>query len=462
MSLDQCDVADRPNRRDTTDRPQTDGGRRPNVLLVHCHDIGRYLGCYGHDVDTPALDAFAAESAQFEEYYCPAPQCGPSRASIMTGQYPHNHGLMGHHWLGWELEEGVETMPAILQDAGYETNVLGISHEGPDATTLGYDVEHECSARARDVVPTFLEHLDERDGDAPVYASLGFREPHRLGIDHGFGFDSDRYGAADPDTVDVPAYLPDTDPVREELANFHGMVEAVDEAFADLLVGLEDRGLADETMVLFTADHGVAFPRAKGMCYDPGIETALLVRHPDVPADRHDSLLSNVDLLPTLCDFLGLADPAPVDGRSFAPLLEEGADAPDIGAYEEREEIFCEMTFHDKYDPKRAVRTDRYKYVRNFGDLPKVYLPLDILHSKMGFEVVHEYYAEARPEEELYDLREDPHERENRIDDAEYETVARRLRSRVEEWMTETDDVLLDGEVPVPEEHVDVLKTYPW
>jgi arylsulfatase A-like enzyme len=450
------------NRDGPSERTRPDGGHRPNVLLVHCHDVGRYLGCYGRDVETPAIDAFAAESAQFDEYYCTAPQCGPSRSSINTGLHPHNNGLVGHHWLGWGIDDDVETLPSILREAGYETNVLGIMHEGPDADALGYEIEHECSSRARDVVPTFLEHLDDRDDDAPVYASLGFEEPHRLGIDQGFGFDDDRYESADPDTVAVPAYLPDTDPVREELANFHGMVAAVDDAMADLLAGLEQRGLDDETMVIFTADHGVAFPRAKGMCYDPGIETALLVRHPDVPAGRHDSLLSNVDLLPTLCDFLGLETPTPVDGRSFAPLLEGGPEAAETGAYDEREAIFCEMTYHDKYDPKRAVRTDRFKYVRNFGDLPKVYLPLDILHSKMGFEVVHDCYGEARPEEELYDLREDPNERENLIDDPDYETVARRLRSRVEEWMTETDDLLLEGEVPVPDEHVEVLKTYPW
>jgi arylsulfatase A-like enzyme len=369
---------------------------------------------------------------------------------------------MGHNWLGWGIHDDLESLPGVLSAAGYETNVLGIMHETGDAATFGYDVEHDATAKADDVVGTFLEHLDEREADAPVFGSLGIQEPHRRGIDGDFGFGGERYDAADPAAVDVPPYLPDTQPVREELADFHGMVRAVDDAMADLLAGLADRGLADETLVVFTTDHGVAFPRAKGMCYDPGIENAFLVRHPEVPNARHDSLLSNVDLMPTILDFLGLEVPAQVEGRSFSPLLEEGPGAIEDGDYEPRESIFCEMTYHDKYDPKRAIRTERYKYVRNFGELPTVYLPLDILHSKMGFEVVHEYYSEARPEEELYDLEADPHEQENLIEDPDYERVASRLRERVDDWMHETDDILLDGEVPVPEEHVQKLKTYPW
>jgi arylsulfatase A-like enzyme len=185
------------------------------------------------------------------------------------------------------------------------------------------------------------------------------------------------------------------------------------------------------------------------------METALLARHPTLEPGTRDELLSNVDLLPTVCEFLGIDVPDQVEGRSFHPLL-----AGDT--YEERDHIFLEMTFHDKYNPVRGVRTNDEKYLRTFDDQPLVYLPLDILHGPAGQEMYQEYYGEQRPEEEFYDLTEDPLEADNRIDDPAYRAEVEKLRSRLDAWMERTDDPLLDGDVPVPPEHVEVLKKYPW
>ncbi len=426
----------------------------PNVLLIHCHDLGRHLSCYGRDIETPSIAALAEEGVRFDEYYCTAPQCGPSRSSINTGRHPHENGLMGHYWLGWEIHDDVPTLPQLLGDAGYDTTTFGIQHLGDDAETVGYDAVGCESSRAADVAPAIETFLDQRTAESrPFYASVGIGEPHRQGR----RFDVPGYDSPSPNQVETPPYLPDVPVVREQIAGIYGMIRAVDDAVDRIMTTLDETGLAEETIVIFTTDHGLAMPRAKGMCYDPGVETALLMRYPGVFPEGavRDELLSNVDLLPTLLSFLDIDVPPGVTGRSFLPLLTGGS-------YDERDHVFLEITYHDKYNPIRGIRTSEHKYLRTFDDQPLVYLPLDILMGPDGRALYENYYGEARPKEELYDLSTDPYEQENRIDDPAYEEIAADLRGRVDAWMESTDDPLLSGDVPVPPEHCEVLRTYPW
>jgi len=151
--------------------------------------------------------------------------------------------------------------------------------------------------------------------------------------------------------------------------------------------------------------------------------------------------LTNCDFLPTLLEFVGAPRAEGIDGRSFLALL-------DGGEYEPRESIFAEMTWHDKYNPMRAIRTERWKYVRNFGERPLVYLPLDTYQGLAGREMRGAYYGSLRPEEELYDLQADPLEMSNLAGDPAHAGTLAELRGRVEAWMEETDDVLLHGDVP--------------
>jgi arylsulfatase A-like enzyme len=428
-----------------------------NVVYIHCHDLGRFLGCYGRDIETPAIDTLAAEGTLLEQCFCTAAQCGPSRASILTGQYPHEHGLMGHAWLGWSIDEDVPTLPEQLSAAGFATQAFGVLHEALDATTIGYDAHDDTTTAADRLADRSVTALPALEADAPFFASVGFGEPHRRGMAEGFDFGGDDYPHPDPSTVSVPPYLPDTEGVRTELAEFRGMVRVVDEAVGHILDGVEAAGCREETLIVFTTDHGAAFPRAKGTCYDAGLETACVLSHPDIAAQRCDRLVSQVDLMPTILDLLEIPTPETVSGVSFAPAVQS-----DDEAEPHRDAAFCEMTYHDKYNPMRGIRTGRYKYIRNFGELPQVYLPLDILHSRMGFEVVHEYYGQARPTEELYDLEDDPHEQENLAENPAYQEQLTTLRGRVEDWMERTDDPLCSGRVDPPTTHVDRLITYPY
>ncbi|AEH38187.1 sulfatase family protein [Halopiger xanaduensis] len=446
---------------------------RPNIVLVHCHDLGTYLGCYGAAVDTPRIDAFAADGVRFDRHFVTAPQCSPSRSSLMTGRHPHQNGMLGLAHAGWEIDEDEQLLPELLGAAGYETHLFGLQHitEYPDR--LGYDRIHSEnsltadgppsvheSARAREVAADFADALAAGGLGEPFFASVGFFEVHRMEETDGFGFADDRYETPSPDDVDPLEFLPDDPGIRSDIAEIQGMVEALDDGVGTVLDALEDAGLTDETLVVFTTEHGLAMPRAKGTCFDPGIEAAFAVRYPaGFDGERvEDALVSNVDVFATL---LEIADaPAPekeIAGESFASLLRED------GTYEPRDRIFAGMTWHDRYNPVRAIRTDRWKYIRNFWNLPDVYLTNDIYRSDAGREVRDEFYDEQRSHEELYDLEDDPLERENLLaedvpDDSEIADVHDRLRTELGDWMASTGDPLLDE--PVLPEEVD--DAHPW
>ncbi len=426
--------------------------QRPNVVLIITHDTGRHLGCYGWPVATPHLDHLAAEGMRFDRHFCVAAQCSPSRSALMTGRWPHCNGVMGLA-PRWTYRDGEQTLAQCLGAAGYETALIGLQHEGSDPARLGYGfAETSLAGSGFRYVPgaqspaTVLagqaaEWLRRRPaaGSRPYLLVVGLAETHRP-------WDRPEYAGEPTDAVRVPPYLPDEPQVRAELAAFAGSVRVADQAVGDILRAVDATGDTQDTLVVFTVDHGLAFPRAKGMSYDPGLATALLVRWPGrvAPGSVSDELVCNTDLFPTLLGAAGVAPPPAVQGQSFLGLLTGGAHKP-------RDDFFFEMTWHDRYNPHRGIRTRRHKYIRNFGSLPLVFLPGDIYNSPSGALVRERYYAETRPAEELYDLERDPLEHHNLVQDAQYTQVLAGLRARVERWMEETGDPLLAGPVEAPQ-----------
>src|SRR5690348_8763111 len=172
-------------------------GRRDNVLLVHWHDLGRYLGVYGHpDVSSPCLDALARDGILFTDAYATAPLCSPSRGSLFTGRYPQSNGLIGlaHH--GWEYRPGVRTLPRILSESGYHTTLFGMQHETSFPSRLGFDEFDVSNSYCEYVVDRAVQWLSDPP-DAPFLLTTGFFETHRP-------YPHDRYDPADPDAVTVP------------------------------------------------------------------------------------------------------------------------------------------------------------------------------------------------------------------------------------------------------------------
>ncbi len=432
--------------------------RRPNVVVITCHDLGRHLGCYGRrTVVSPHLDRLAAQGVRFNRAFCTAPQCSPSRASLFTGRYPHCNGVLGltHANFAWDLHPGERHLAQELAAAGYATALVGVHHEsrhGGAADLMrrfGYG-RVLPAARAAGVTAGAVEVLrDLAAQDRPFFLQVGYVEPHRLqgSAEDGYmGFCSDYMQPDRERGVEVPAYLRDTEGGRVEVAELQGAVRHVDAAIGDLLVELGPLGLEEDTLVVFTTDHGVALPRAKCALYDPGIEVALILRWPRggwVGGRVTDALVSNLDVFPTILEAAGgMPDPG-VQGRSLRPQLDGGRTAG-------RQAVFAEMSYHDYYDPRRCIRTDRHKLIANFSAAPAFMDPSQSWRPRSDTVVPANRAVAYHPLVELYDLERDPHEWENRADRAEDQETQLALLSRLADWMAETADPLLQGAVTPP------------
>jgi arylsulfatase A-like enzyme len=410
--------------------------RKDNVLIVHWHDLGRYLGVYGHaDVASPRLDQLASEGVLFTRAHATAPLCSPSRGSLFTGRYPHRNGLVGlaHH--GWEYRADVRTLPQILSESGYHTALFGMQHETSYPARLGFDEFDVSNSFCEYVVDRATRWLTDAPRE-PFLLTAGFFETHRP-------YPPERYEPADRSAVDIPDYLPETDDVRQDLAEFYGAITVADAAVGQLLDALAATGLDRTTWVVFMTDHGPALPRAKSTLYDAGTGIAVIVRPPVAtgrPPQVYDDLFSGVDLVPTLLELLGLDVPSDIDGISHARAL---ADAT-RHAGPVRSEVYTTKTYHDSFDPIRAIRTREHSYIENYASRPLLDLPWDIADSAPG-KAVAPLIGEARPTRELYDLTEDPTESHNLLgadttDKAE--EIAADLALLLHDWRLKTNDVI--------------------
>ena len=412
------------------------GQRRDNVLFMHWHDLGRYLGVYGHAaVSSPRLDQLAGEGILFTRAHATAPLCSPSRGSLFTGRYPQSNGLVGlaHH--GWEYRSDVRTLPQIMSEYGWYSVLFGMQHETSYPSRLGFDEFDVSNSYCEYVVERTQQWLRDYGAGRPFLLTAGFFETHRP-------YPRDRYQPADAATVDTPDYLPDTVEVRQDLADFYGSIATADAAVGRILDTLADTGLDASTWVVFLTDHGAAFPRAKSTLYEAGTGIAMIIRPPTGTATApkvYDDLFSGVDLLPTLLDLLGIAEQDDIEGISHAGALLAHDDTAPV-----RDHLYTTKTYHDSFDPIRAIRTKDFSYIENYAHRPLLDLPWDIEESPSGHAVAPLVKA-PRPERELYDLRVDPTETNNLLagdglDGAD--AIATDLAVRLHDWRQQTGDVI--------------------
>jgi arylsulfatase A-like enzyme len=429
---------------------------RPNIVVLHCHDLGNLLRCYGADnVRSPNLDRFAEEGVRFSRSYCSAPQCSPSRASLFTGRWPHSNGVMGlcHPPFRWDLHDDERHLASFLSDAGYATAGIGMVHEThhDPAARCGYqryDRERRASA-ASDVA---IARLEEFAGDParPFYLYAGYLEPHRLPSDPNYpymGFLSGEFGPDTADGVYVPGFLRDEPGSRVEMAELQGAVRHVDTHAGRVFDAIDRLGLRDNTLVVFTTDHGYAMPRAKCTLYDPGIAVALLMRLPGRDGWHGgrvvEEMVQNVDFLPTVLDLAGIPVPENVQGRGFAPLL-------DGRAYTPHDAIFAELTYHDYYHPMRAIRTETHKLIVNFSTSPAYMDCSQSWRPRAEVRTPPNRAMAYNDAVELYDLRDDPWEQENLASVDAPSDVQRDLLRRLRAHLEATGDPILHGPVPGP------------
>ncbi len=407
----------------------------PNIIYIVCHDLGRELGCYGRGIDTPNLDAFAKNAVRFDQACCNSTACSPSRACVMTGLYPHQSGVMGLSHFGWSMPH--ET-PSIVDyfntDGRYETIHIGLQHErGLDGGTNHYALD--LWSRHQD---TFTEiavdkaqaFFAARAGAVrPMYVNIGLLETHPERWGPPYQHDRARlYKPFEPEELAWPRYVSGQEN-GDMLRRFQGSIRYMDFHLGRLLDTLEQLGYFDNSIIVFTTDHGPALgPRTKGTLYEPGIGITLLMRPPGGmggkgKGDKH--LIQNMDMTPTFLEAAEVEIPERIEGRSFWPLLAGGT-------YQPHEAIFCQRNYHGSpisgnyYDPIRACRTERLLYIEN-----------------------HQPHQD-RDERELFDLAVDPHSLTNVIDQPAHQQDAVDLSKQIQSWMQRTGDPLLHGPIPDP------------
>jgi arylsulfatase A-like enzyme len=407
----------------------------PNIVLIISDDHSAAdLGCYGNkSIHTPNLDALAKDGLRFETCIVTSPQCSPNRSALFTGCMAHTTGTSRLHtpMPPWE-----QTFLEGLRRRGYFAGAFRKVHQGPEFEKSR--VDFYAGAKA-----PFSDFFSKRPKNQPFFLQVGFTDPHRPYEQGAFK------PQHDPAKVRLPAFLPDDPEIRADLADYCDEIARMDAECGALFQLLRKEREWDNTIVIFTGDNGMPFPRAKGTCYDAGVRVPLIIRMPGA-AQRgvvRSELMSHIDLAPTLLDFAGVPASAKMQGRSFKALLEGRT-------YEPRHEAFSSRNWHDNFDPSRSIRTARYKLIYNTAPATP-YRPIRDLAESPTWRAYNRLFRAgrlsalhlrllepSRPLFELYDIQADPDEFNNLATVPEKQAILADLKRRLSDWMHDTYDFL--------------------
>ena len=407
----------------------------PNILYIHSHDTGRYVQPYGHAVPTPNIQHLAEGGVLFRQAFCANPTCSPSRASLLTGKWAHSCGMLGLVNRGFSLPDYSQHIVHTLRDgAGYHSVLGGIQHVAKDPDQIGYNQILDGERGPEKIVSRTVEFL-QHTPPQPFFLDVGFGVTHREFPEPG--------PDEDPRYCLPPAPIPDTPENRHDMAAFKASARILDNSVGAVLDALNASGLAENTLVICTTDHGLAFPSMKCNLTDHGIGVMLIMRGPGgfTGGQVCDAMVSHIDVLPTICDLLEIAVSEGVQGSSMMPLIRGEVEAI-------HDEIFAEVNYHAAYEPQRAVRTQRWKYIRRYSDRQKPVLPNCDASPTKDVWMRHSWPDRNVAPEQLYDLIFDPNETHNLINDSVTTPVLEDMRHRLDRWMLETDDPLLHGPIP--------------
>ncbi|MBS1101441.1 sulfatase [Gluconobacter sp. Dm-62] len=410
--------------------------RKPNIIWIVCHDIhASLLGCYGNSLAvTPTIDALAREGIRFENAYATAPVCSPSRFSLVTGLYPQSCGPAENMRAVARVAGTFQSLPEQMRDAGYYcTNNVFTDYNCDLDPKVIWD---ECSVTA---------HWRNRPQGKPFFAVYNYLITHESHL-----FETGAT-ATDPARVSIPPYLPDTPDIRDSIARNIDMVNRQDKAVAHILDELHQDNLAQDTIVMFFADHGGVQPRTKRYCYEGGLHVPLIVRFPEEfqylahrDAGRPSpDLVSLIDMAPTTLALAGAPIPPHMQGQ---PFLGQQIAPP-------RDHVFSGRNRMDeRLDLMRTVRNDRYRYIRNY--MPhRIYGQHNAYEWKgRGYQSWEEEWLAGRlnstqaafwqdkPGEELYDIEADPHQISNLVNDPAHQSALQQLRGTLDAQMIAIHD----------------------
>lgn len=426
---------------------------RPNIVIFIGDDLGvDDIGPYGNKVvGTPNLDKLSNESLLFTRAFAGSPTCGPSRSTMFTGLLPFRHGAHGNHS---GVRDNTRSLVDYLQPLGYRVVIAGKLHVGPEAvfsferisrTNVPEDGFEDKPGLHYDLnMGPVDKWLSQQPKDQPFLLIVADHSPHVIWPE------KSTYA---PNEIDIPSVHINTEKTRKARARYYEDITKMDGNVGKLLNSLDEHNLAENTMVVFTADQGPQWPFAKWSLYEDGIRVPMMIRWPGQVATgtRTGALISQTDLLPTFVEIAGGRAPDQIDGQSFLKILKGEAD-------KHREIVFASHTGDRLMNrsPSRMLRTDRYKYILNLA-------PENVYHTHMDKAKDHnggrEYWSSwvekaetdkdaaavlqryhHHPAEELYDLETDPDELKNLAADPKYTKMIEDYRKKMGIWRKQQGD----------------------
>lgn len=429
----------------------------PNILWIIVDDMSAHFSCYGERaIETPHVDRLAREGTRFTKAFVTAPVCSPCRSALITGWYQTtigaHHHRSGRGELKIHLPDGIEPIPALFQRAGYYTCIGDLGAERGRMGKTDYNFEYDPAiydgpdwSGRQPGQPFFMQvqlHGGKHRGAQPKqYDAWAKRVFQELG------------GNVPASAVILPPYYPRDPVLLEDWARYLDAVRYTDYEVGQVLARLEQEGIADDTIVCFMTDHGISHARGKQFLYDEGIHVPLVIRGPGIEHGKvREDLVEHIDLAATSLALAGIEIPKQMQGRNLL-----AAD------YQPREAVFAARDRCDEtVEHIRSVRTDRYKYIRNYlnqrphlqpnayKDGKQIVKRLRELHAAGELNELQErlLFAPTRPAEELYDLRSDPQELVNLAGDSQHQAELEKLRARLSAWEEATGDI---GRQPEPE-----------
>lgn len=444
---------------------------KTNVLLLTADDMNyNFTGLFGCEVPdvAPNINALAAQGLTFENAHVTIAVCQPSRSVLLTGRYPHRNGARGFE----QIDERVTTLTEVLRQAGYYNGIIGKEdHLAPkekfawDEYVSTYNDENDFGRSPASYYRHTMNFLQNaRQSGAPFFLMANSHDPHRpfANSDEEIDFFG-RHIAVNhqyaPEEIEVPGFLPDIPKVRQEIAQYYSSVRRCDECVGEVLQALDDAGFAEDTLVLFLSDNGMAFPFAKTNCYLNSTKSPWVLRWPGhtKPGAKTGALVSGIDFTPTVLDAIGLAPLQGVDGTTLLPVLEDAAR-------EHYETIYTQffktarnqITKAERHYPMRCVQNKQFAYIYNaWSDGKAVFINESM--SGMTFNAMEEAaetseeiaarvrLCQYRVKEELFDYVNDPDALCNLINEPDYREMAGDFRKKMQAYMRSTGDELLSA-----------------
>lgn len=424
---------------------------KQNLIYFHTHDTGNYYDVYGYDSSVTAnITQFANEALVFDNAFTVNPTCSPSRACMLTGTYPQKNGMLGLAHRGFNLANDDWHLASYLKANGYHTALSGIQHEKGfwinndmgqlSAQRLGYETFLTSKVEVKNDqdyinwdpanVENTINFIKEYDEDRPFFISMGLFSTHR---EYPEIVESDVL----PDEFPLPRKVNDNPANVDDTKKFVKSLKVVDTSLKQLIETLKEKGIYDNTVILLTTDHGLANPFAKCTLSDEGTKVALMIRAPHLEksiAKRTESLVSQVDVYPTICDILDVEKPEHLEGNSVIDLFED--QTTDVNEF-----VVSLINFHTSYEPARCVRTKKYKYIKYFDETWTKYNLSNCDDSVIKDEVMEQGWENwEKPMEQFYDLENDPNEEINLIDSPEHAELIKEYKLTLNRWQKNHND----------------------